>query len=49
VGESVIAIVGSNEEKSEGSLDGVNDVAKLGCSVGEVEDCIDGRDEEGVG
>ena len=49
MGESVIAIVGSNEGISEGSLDGVNDVAKLGSSVGDVEDCIDGRAEEGVG
>jgi hypothetical protein len=45
VGDKDIAIVGSSEGLSEGSFDGVDDVAKLGYPVGEVEECTDGRDE----
>jgi hypothetical protein len=42
VGEKVVAIVGSSEGVSEGSWDGTDDVAMLGCSVGDVETWIGG-------
>jgi hypothetical protein len=49
VGDKDFAIVGSSEGMSEGSLDGVNDVTKLGCPVGDVEECIDGGTEGVMG
>jgi hypothetical protein len=49
LGENVVAIVGSSEGISEGSWDGIDDVTMLGCSVGDFEECIDGKAEGEMG